>query len=58
MTTSTVSLAEMYGPGWAGRARNTAAPTAIKTVLVCRKARGQFPTSPAAGLLPTAEGDA
>lgn len=47
MSTNTVRLAEKYGPVWAGRARNTAAPTAQKT--------GQV-TNPAAGVNPTAGG--
>lgn len=47
MSTDTVRLAEMYEPEWAGRARNTAAPTAHQTAQV---------TNPAAGVNPTAGG--
>lgn len=56
MMPSTLRLGEMDGPEWAGKAEYTAASTATQTIPVRRKARGQFPKSPAGGLIPMPEG--
>ena len=60
MTSSTVRLAETYGPGWAGRARNTGghSPPRQQATPHCPQGlRGQIPNVAAADASPTAGGD-